>query len=86
MMDERELVKRCRALPGRFADRLSPKDLADVEEFSSVGEWDEEVDLLLSGLNNGGQTISAKERDEIKALLDHMQMSHDRLNTLGVTG
>lgn len=81
-MDERELVKRCRALPGRFADRLSPKDLADVEEFSSVGEWDEELELLLTCLDNGGQTISATERDEIKTLLDHMHMSHDRLNAL----
>jgi hypothetical protein len=84
MMDERELVKRCRALPSRFADRLSPKDLADVEEFSSVGEWDEELDLLLTGLNNGGQTITATERDEIRALLDHMHVSHDRLNALEV--
>jgi hypothetical protein len=71
-MDEYELAGRAYALPVRFADRLDPAQLADVREYAQVGEWAEEVDLLLACLRTAGRPVSAAERAELVALLQAM--------------
>jgi hypothetical protein len=85
-VDASEVAKRSRALPARFADRLEPNDLEDIRAATSGGEWDEEIDNLLACLHNGGQTITSEERDDLRALLDHIRMTHDRLEALPVLG
>jgi hypothetical protein len=84
-MDDKELARRAHELPGRFADRISPKTFEHVQGAARGGEWDEEIDILLAGLQKGDSAISAEERDEIKALLDAMGEPSDRLDQLTVT-
>jgi hypothetical protein len=85
-MEDRELARRAYALPDRFADRLSPKDLANIREYASVGEWGEEIEELLACLQQDAHTITAAEREEIQSLLDAMDEPPDLLDQLPVTG
>src|SRR5690242_3141242 len=85
LMDDKELARRAYELPGRFADRLSPKTFEHVQGAARVGEWDEEIDILLAGLKKADSAISAQERNEIKALLEAMGEPSDRLDQLTVT-
>ena len=73
-MDEYELAERAYALPGRFADRLDPTDLATVREYAEAGECGEEIDLLLACLSTARRPVTAAERGELVALLDAMGM------------
>jgi hypothetical protein len=73
-MDEYELGERAYALPGRFADRLDPADLATVREYAEVGEWGEEIDLLMACLRAARQPVTAEERRDLVALLEAMGM------------
>ena len=74
-MDDYELAQRAHALPGRFADRLDPTDLATVREYAEAGEWGEEIDLLLACLNAGRRPVTVSERGELVVLLKAMGMS-----------
>ena len=82
-MDEHELAERAYALPGRFADRLDPADLATVREYAEVGEWGEEIDLLLASLSATRQPVTASERGEFMALLKAMGMPTEPAEQLG---
>lgn len=73
-MDEHELAERAYALPGRFADRLDPADLATVREYAQAGEWGEEIDLLLACLSAARRPVTATERGELVTLLEAMGM------------
>lgn len=85
-MDEYELAERAYALPGRFADRLDPTDLATVREYAEAGEWGEEIDLLLACLCAASRPVSAAERGELVALLQAMGMSIEPAQKLSVDG
>lgn len=85
-MDEYELAERAYALPGRFADRLDPTDLATVREYAEAGEWGEEIDLLLACLSAAGRPVSAAERGELVALLQAMGMSIEPAQKLSIDG
>jgi hypothetical protein len=87
-VDENEFAQRAYALPDRLADRLDSKNLKWIREYAEVGEWGEELDLLLACLQQDNQPITAEERYEIKALLDAMGNQHEmkeRLDQLTVT-
>jgi hypothetical protein len=84
-MDEYELAQRAHALPAQFADRLDPADLETIREYSEVGEWGEEVDLLLACLTKARRAVSASERKELAALLDAMQLPSTPLDRLAET-
>jgi hypothetical protein len=71
-MDEHELAERAYALPNRFADRLDSANLATVREYAEVGEWGEEIDLLLACLSAARRPVTAAERGELVALLQAM--------------
>jgi thioredoxin-like negative regulator of GroEL len=83
-MDENEIAKRVAAIPGQFADRLGPRDLANVQEYARVGEWGEALDLLLACLRHDDQAITAAERDELRDLLEAMGMPTDPIAQLNV--
>jgi hypothetical protein len=71
-MDEYELAGRAYALPGTFADRLDPADLAAVREYAEAGEWGNEIGLLLACLSAARRPVTAAERGELAALLEAM--------------
>ncbi|MPZ95212.1 MAG: hypothetical protein GEU96_09950 [Propionibacteriales bacterium] len=85
-MNEQDLATQADALPERFADRLEASDLADVRSLADGGEWSEEIDVLLACLQEAGQRVTSAERHELAALLDYMQMPHDRLDAIKVAG
>jgi hypothetical protein len=85
-MDEYELAERAYALPGRFADRLDPADLATVREYAEVGEWGEEIDLLLASLRAARQPVTAAEREELVALLEEMGLPAEPAEQLSADG
>lgn len=84
-MEDKELAQRAYALPDRFADRLSSKDLANIREYASVGEWSEEIEELLACLLHDARTITVAERKELQALLDAMDEPPEILDQLPVT-
>jgi hypothetical protein len=83
-MDDYELAERAHALPDRFADRLEPADLATVREYAEVGEWGEEIDLLLASLRAAQRPVTAEERSELVALLEAMGMPTEPVDALSV--
>jgi hypothetical protein len=85
-MDEYELAERAYALPGRFAGRLDPADLATVREYTEVGEWGEEIDLLLASLRAARQPVTAAEREELVALLEAMGLPAEPAEQLSADG
>jgi hypothetical protein len=85
-MEDQELARRTYALPDRFADRLDPKDLANIREYASVGEWGEEVEELLACLQQGDRAITTAEREELQMLLEAMGKPSDHLDQLRVSG
>jgi hypothetical protein len=85
-MDEYELAERAYALPGRFADRLDPDDLATVREYAEAGEWGEEVDLLLACLIAARRPVTAAEREELAALLEAMGLPAEPAEGLSADG
>jgi hypothetical protein len=85
-MDEHELAVRAYALPVRFADRLDPAELSDVREYAEVGEWGEEIDLLLACLRAAPQPVTAAERAELVVLLDAMGLPTEPTEELRVDG
>jgi hypothetical protein len=85
-MDEYEIAERAHALPDRFADRLDPADLKTVGEYAEVGEWGEELDLLLAALRETQRPITALERSELVTLLQAMGLPTDPAEKLEVRG
>jgi hypothetical protein len=83
-MDDYEIAERACALPDTFADRLEPNDLATIREYAEVGEWGEEIDLLLASLRAGRRSVTAAERAELTALLAAMGMATDAVEALNV--
>ena len=82
-MDEHELAVRTYELPGRFADRLDLARLAVVREYAEVGEWGEEIDLLLACLRMARRPVTAAERAELMALLQAMGLPAEPVEELG---
>jgi hypothetical protein len=60
-MDEHELAERAYALPGRFAGRLDPADLATVRAYAEADGWAEKIGLLLACLSAARQPVTAAE-------------------------
>jgi thioredoxin-like negative regulator of GroEL len=83
-MNDHEIAERAHALPDTFADRLSPADLATVREYAEVGEWGEEIDLLLACLTSGRRSLTAVERMELIELMEAMGMATDAVEALNV--
>jgi hypothetical protein len=83
-MDGHELAERAYALPGRFAGRLDPADLATAREYAEAGEWAEETGLLLTCLSTARQPVTAAERGELMALLEAMGVSAEPAGELNV--
>jgi hypothetical protein len=85
-MEDKELARRAYALPDRFADRLDPKDLANIREYARVGEWGEEIEELVACLHHNDHAITATEHAEIQILLNMIGEPPGLLAQLRVIG
>lgn len=84
-MDEHELAQRAGALPERFADRLTATDLDLIAGARDGGEWAVVVDDLTATLAANATPVTAAERNELRDLMDAMNMPTDVIGRLNVT-
>ena len=81
-MEHRGLADAMRRLPGRYADRLHPRTLERITGAVAAGRWERAVDQLITALCCGAETVTPEERDELRAVLDAMNMSGERVDPL----
>jgi hypothetical protein len=85
-VNDNDMMDRVNALPDRFAGRLDPADLDDVRDAAYAGEWGEAVDNLIAGLAETRAAVTPAERDELRSLLDAMDLPTDLTDALNVQG
>jgi hypothetical protein len=85
-VNESEVIARTQALPELYADRVPPVDLDGLRSMASGGEWLELVDLLIASLSDTQAKVTAGERDELRSLLEAMDMPTGPLSRLNVEG
>jgi len=84
-VNEAEVIERAQALPELYADRVPPVDLDGLRSMASAGEWQELVDLLMASLSNTQATVTVSERDELRSLIEAMDIPTGLLATLNVS-
>jgi hypothetical protein len=83
-MNEHEIARRARALPDQFAARLPDDALAGLRLMDEGGEYGELAIELTATLVETGATVSATEQQELRALLEAMDMPTDLIQRLTV--
>jgi len=83
-MDEYEIARRARALPGQFATRLSPDKLAGLMEMECGGEYGELAIELAATLSKTGAVVNSAELRELRTVLEATGMPLDPLNQLEI--
>jgi hypothetical protein len=85
-VNESEVIERAESLPELYADRVRPEDLDGMRSMAGAGEWQELVDLLIASLSLTQAPVTAGERDELRSLLQAMDMPNGPLDGLNVEG
>jgi hypothetical protein len=85
-MKESEVIERVEALPERYAGRVRLEDLDGLRSMAGGGEWQELVELLVASLGLTQASVSAAERDELRSLLEAMNLPTDALTEVKVGG
>ena len=80
--EQRRLAATVRALPGRFADRLSGPSLERITGAAASGQWEDAVDDLLTTLCVRGEAITGEERADLRAVLMALNMPGRRVEAL----
>jgi hypothetical protein len=83
-MDKYEIARRASTLPRRFADRIPRDTLEIIELMDGGGEYGELTSELAASLAANGTPVTPDERDELRALLDAMNMPTDPIEQLNV--
>jgi hypothetical protein len=83
---ESEVIERAKALPDRYTNRVRPQDLDGMRSMSDGGEWQELVDLLIASLAMTQAAVTSSERDELRLLLEAMDLPVAQLAELNVQG
>jgi hypothetical protein len=83
-MRESEVIERTEALPERYADRVRPEDLDGLRSMAGGGEWQELVELLVASLILTRAPVSTGERDELRSLLEAMDLPAEALAELNL--
>jgi hypothetical protein len=85
-MDQYEIAQRASALPAQFAERVAPGTLESIQLMNEGGEYEDLTIELAASLAADGAPVTAAERDELRALLEAMQMPTDPIGQLNVQG
>jgi len=83
-MTEAEVFERAETLPERFADRVSEGTLWSIKRMRGGGEYGELTIELAASLAAHGTPVTPDERDELRALLEAMNMPTDPIEQLNV--
>jgi len=85
-MDKYEIARKASSLPDRFADRIPPHTLEIIELMDGGGEYGELTIELAASLAAHKTPVTPEERDELRALLEAMNMPIDPIGQLNVQG
>ena len=85
-MDLHEITRRASSLPQQFADRVPPQTRESIELMNEGGEYGELTIELAASLAAHQVPVTAAERDELRALLEAMDMPVDPIAKLNVQG
>ena len=85
-MTEAEIIERAETLPDRFADRLTESALWSIKRMRGGGEYGVLTIELAASLAAHKTPVTAEERDELRALLEAMNMPTDPIGQLNVQG
>ena len=85
-MDEYEIARRASDLPQRFADRIPQETLDIIELMDGGGEYGELTIELAASLAAHHAPVTAEERDELRELLEAMNMPTEPIGRLNVQG
>ena len=85
-MTEDEIIEKAEALPDRYADRLTESALWSIKRMRGGGEYGELTIELAASLAAHHTPVTAAERDELRALLEAMEMPTDPIAELNVQG
>jgi hypothetical protein len=83
-MTESEVIERAETLPERFADRVSESTLWSIKRMRGGGEYGELTIELAASLAAHKTPVTPDERDELRALLEAMNMPTDPIEQLNV--
>jgi len=85
-MTETEIIERAETLPERFADRVTESTLWSIRRMRGGGEYGELTIELAASLAAHNTPVTPEERDELRALLEAMNMPTDPIEQLNVQG
>lgn len=80
--EHRELAEMMRGLPGLFTDRLSGSALERITGLAAAGWWEEAVDELITALHARAEAVTHAERAKLRAVLQALNMSGERVDAL----
>jgi hypothetical protein len=83
---EDEIIEKVETLPDRFADRVPESTLWSIKRMRGGGEYGELAVELAAALAAHRVPVTAAERDELRALLEAMDMPTDPIAELNVRG
>jgi hypothetical protein len=85
-MTEEEIIEKAEALPDRYANRLTESALWSIKRMRGGGEYGELAIELAASLAAHRAPVTAAERDELRALLEAMDLPTDPIAELNVQG
>jgi hypothetical protein len=83
-MTEEQIIDKAEALPERFADRLTESALWSVRQMRGGGEYGLLTIEIAASLAKHRTPVTPEERDELRALLEAMNMPTDPIEQLNV--
>jgi hypothetical protein len=83
--EQRGLAQAMRWLPRHYATRLSARTLEEITTAAATGQWETAIDQLITTLHARAETITDSEREELRAVMEVLNMSTDCLDTLVVS-
>lgn len=85
-MNPEDVSETARALPERYADRLSADVLEGLQLMRDGGEFGELISLLAAALAKTQTPVTSVERDELRALAEATGEGGEYLDALTVQG
>lgn len=80
--EQRELAEKMRALPGRYAERLSSGASARITVLAGAGQWEKAVEQLIASLCSRSQAITGTERGDLHTLAGALNLPAERIDAL----
>jgi hypothetical protein len=71
-----------RALPGRFASRISASTLRRVTDAAAAGQWEDALEHLMIALHARAAVVTQTEHEELCGVLEALNMPIELADSL----